>query len=144
MSSENRPGGQGKSKPTPGQMLYHLFSAEERRRIVSIFLDNHAVAFSPSAMSEATGMDETTAAAMMDSLAAVGFLVAENDNEAYQRAASNDESVQRLVGDVNEDDTFYRVNKGSPVANALSKADVAAGEQIDEFFQAAPDITREN
>jgi len=125
-------------------MLYHLFSAEERRRIVSIFLDNHAVAFSPSAMSEATGMDETTAAAMMDSLAAVGFLVAENDNEAYQRAASNDESVQRLVGDVNEDDTFYRVNKGSPVANALSKADVAAGEQIDEFFQAAPDITREN
>lgn len=142
MSSENRDGNDG-SGATPGQMLYHLFSAEERRRIVSIYLDNHAVAFSPRAMSDATGMDEGIAAAMLESLAAVEFLAAESANEAYQRAASDDADVQRIVGDVNEDETFYRLNKGSTVANALAQADSAAGEHIRAFFTAAPDITRE-
>lgn len=144
MSRENQDESGGGPSVTPGQMLYHLFSAEERRRIVSIYLDNHAVAFSPKSMSDATGMDERTAEAMLESLAAVEFLAAESANEAYQRAASDDESVQRIVGDVDEDDTFYRLNKGSTVANALAQADSGAGQHIQAFFRAAPDITRES
>jgi len=121
-------------------MLYHLFSSEERRRIVSIYLDNHAVAFSAAALSDATGMDETTADAMLRSLAAVGFLAEEGANEAYQIAASEDDEVKRIAGDVNESERFYRLNKGHPVANALAKADSAAGDSAAEFFRTAPDI----
>lgn len=126
-----------------GRMVYHLFASEERRRIVSIFLDNHGVAFSAAAIASATRMGEPAATAALDALAAAGFLAAMPPNEAYQLAASEDPDLERVAGDLNGDETFYRLDKDSDVAMALAKADSAAAPNATAFFEAAPDIDQD-
>ena len=126
-----------------GRMVYHLFATEQRRRIVSIFLDNHAVAFSAAAMASATKMDEDTAARSLEALTAAGFLAATDPNEAYRLAASDDADLQRIVGDLDEDPVFYRLNKDDELAVALAKADSVAARRAAEFYRAAPDLDRD-
>lgn len=136
-------GEEGGTDVPAGQMMYHLFSAEERRRIVSIYLDNHAVVFSATAMADATNMNAATATEMLNSLEAVGFLASHTANEAYQLAGSDDQSVKRIVGDLDDDVKFYSLDKGSDVVQALAKADSAAGRGAAEFFRTAPDVDHE-
>lgn len=136
--------GAGDESDAPGGwMVYHLFASEERRRIVSIFLDNHAVAFSAPAISSATEMTSVTATETLKALKTVGFLVAMDSNEAYQMAASEDAALERVAGDLDEDSTFYRLDKDSELAMALAKADTAASRHAEAFFEAAPDIDRD-
>lgn len=133
-------GDEAAGRAPAGRMVYHLFASEERRRIVSIYLDNHAVAFSAPAMSSATKMDTPTATGMLDALEAVGFLVAMDANEAYQLAGSEETAVKRIVGDLDEDPKFYRLNKGDELAKALAKADSVAARRAADFYRVAPDI----
>ncbi|PSQ16124.1 hypothetical protein BRD00_12245 [Halobacteriales archaeon QS_8_69_26] len=136
-------GEDGDGRAPAGRMVYHLFASEERRRIASIFLDNHVVAFSPEAIASATRMDERAAATALAALEAAGVLTSMTPNEAYQTAASDDPDLERVAGDLEGDSEFYRLDKDSEVAMALAKVDSAAAPNATAFFRAAPDIDHE-
>lgn len=123
-----------------GRMIYHLFSSEERRRIVSSFLDNHTIAFSPAAVADAADMPRETAKQTLEALQAVGFLVGHDADEIARLADSEYPAVTGYVGNTDEEMKFYRLDKDSDLAQALGKADAAANRNAAAFLRTAPDI----